>query len=1131
MKYLTNEFYNEESSIMNILSELHDYLFFIDAKYESFSKYDRTIQSTRESIFNTDNITLFNKNIKYYITGNKGINYIFDNDKINELNCIHKDFTNENTTTNYLFTQETFDDIEENELTRESIKTSFWYNARQIDFSELFKSYDYDLAYYVEDDDIDYNDNNNIIVIKKFLENHSLKICNFINSMIADTNLYLTLKNNRQKIKSNDNILFSLDEELNEQLENYKLKPVSIEIRIESSLNINKDNDDVVLKKMFSNPLDFLIFYYRNYKNIKFFIEDNKSSVIYTVYNNDYDNDNIIYYTFFELYTHIFDTTKGYNSLINYFNNSITDTSININTATQFIDIRQKGGTTSHLDSILQYKGYELLYDEDNNIINMSSVSRFYTHDGNIADMFCRIFYNIRNIYTGEIITITIFDIKWNRRTPLYIENGQFTNYKTSYSPKNLGSLVNIIHNETINGIQMLSFTDLLHNNLVSVNIHDYKKKAKSIFRLCVLYNLLINYKLLSSSAINNIQFNNNKIILLLDIFENIYQSNNDLFDKLNVMIDYDTQYISYGNKFIFNKSLILDKLNEIKYIECDNDNKIDIVNELINKYYKIVTNSDENLNDFLFRSENINYDDTAEQHAIYYHSQEKKENEIYSKKQLALMSYYNEGYTKINRTISRYINDINKTLNTTTINTSLDVKENESIIDKINNILNFIENVDNTNLNDEYMLVFSYRPFYFYNLQDNYDFTHINFGDIIKHPYFMSTTYSIDVISREYYEKDGGYLFILFVKQRDKYINITRFSSYNSEKEIILPPGKIIFLEQKISQQLNFNVKDGKTYLKIIRYVIGIYENFDIYPSSLENLRLNFDNTYNNLIYKPDNEINDEYSKYINIQSLSFDVNNISPYNNIFTKQSDIINDYAVVNINEQIKLYSYDNRFFYDLYTTVSHNDHVYTYETIDTIILLDVYNYINVELLQNYDKLYNNNRAYLSATYNLYKILNYTYYKFNYDIDYDEIINFYKRIININIDGLIFRNGLQETEPNIDTNKIYIHSNKRNKIKNIHHTLNFFNEFKDETKNKLLSFITSLNGKVVNNMTKYFETDNVYKRIFNNNFIYYLEMMFDNFKKIILQNNYISHQIVGGYKHKYLKYKKKIERLKHH
>jgi len=470
------------------------------------------------------------------------------------------------------------------------------------------------------------------------------------------------------------------------------------------------------------------------------------------------------------------------------------------------------GGTTTYLDSILEYNQIKL----DKSLNDRYFFVKTMTCNGVIVKS---IGYNIK--ISGNIHKILIVDLVFE--TPGAI-NQYTVKDKMNLIPLYRGSEMY----RDLQPLEVLSFSLLLENYIFLMNIPGYHKKNKTILRLYFLLNILCNDEFLSISAIRDIQQNHIKIKELLKDITTIVNKDINLFRFLYIHINSTNKsdyQIKYGQDSTFD--IEEEMKNIIKKCESNIDNIItisptipSIQDKLLNKIsnvYKEITKQELDLTIYNnFKNNRYTKEEIRRELIIFCHAD--ISTSVYEKatcnEKRTLKDYFGNEYKDINKHCSNYMYNVN----------TLFTKTNS-----VNILLSLLHRIKNSNDDSkQYYVVVTSRPFYYYNYQKNYDYMNLSKGDILINPYFLSTTFDINTAMT--FIKDYGSIFILLVPCDARYIagfankstDINKKIASHEESEILLPPGKLVFLETDIHD-----------------YIEGtVYKSLDIHCFIYQNIR-----------------------------------------------------------------------------------------------------------------------------------------------------------------------------------------------------------------------------------------------------------------------------------------------------
>jgi len=561
----------------------------------------------------------------------------------------------------------------------------------------------------------------------------------------------------------------------------------------------------------------------------------------------------------------------------------------------------QIGGTQSFLDKILLDYGYKI-EKYNNQIVQMKTIISYKKDSRNNNPIIIRLYYNISNKYE---------DIKQIKLLDFTIERGDNVPTTENYQldiPTDFSKTINF-YNTQYNSILLL-----LKNYKYLIQLSDHCKRNKYIFRLLIILNLLKNPELLSLNT-NNFISNNKPLIIdelnqINEIFDRLKYEHDiyEIIKKINInIINENNRYIiRYGQLPLINISDI--NLSNINKKETNDKSILNTITKFftsynITPYHKLEENynfchdsNKYNTQKFIFNAKYINDPDLRN----------------------VLLDYTNTYHKVINNNLSININNDNNLI-------PIEKKVNNGEFTYSEYLIKIINEMDYKSLSAEYFFVLSDRPFYFYNKQKHYGFENLNKGDILLNPYIISTTYDIE---KNYlnFQKDYGYKFLLFVNNRAKYINIADFSPFDYECEIILPPGKIIYLDKFVHEYID----DSNLYKKI-NVIIGIYQNLDDLPYKFDDLR-NYFITYNKSLH------NSEYDEYNfdDTKSANIYITSIAPFLTIYN-YDDLPNYFLekiYKNINPLENMFSVNTDVSYGEYNGL--DDGIYFYNIDYTITL---------------------------------------------------------------------------------------------------------------------------------------------------------------------------------------------------
>ena len=796
------------------------------------------------------------------------------------------------------------------------------------------------------------------------------------------------------------------------------------------------------------------------------------------------------------------------------------------------------------LDKTLKNLGYQLVYDKVGNIIRKSSIISFAKDDGSITNLFYQYFYRIKNIETEETIDINICDYVLERDPKVHTSADYQCEIKTD-----LNLTLKVRYRDRSNYILVSNIDQLLKNNLLLIRKPKYKKKVTAIFRLLLILNLIQNHEYLSLVSKTFIK-NNKKLILgtLLRVEDFIedFSSKDEGLKKL-----FDSLSFSIAPNFTYGMSSYSFDIDIYKCLES---------HETLGKL------EDETFESFIIDTATMITNDSGiiKGSQVFCVSQHVSHNNFYEslnlEKQNVIESYLWADYENIN---------YNMALSQYNLKSSREVQLMLEI---------FHRDINNSIFDSSYFIVYSNRPYQFFNSNKNYSFDMFNKGDVFIYPYMISTTYDMDFFEKNF-EKDFGTSLILLVKKNSQYLNCFKFAMVENEKEILLPPGKITFVDKYVTEKIHMD-----NSVQYRNFVFGIYENCDNMPTTSKELN-DFLTSYKNglIIREPTKSL-----KTITINTgLCTDVPNdlvkynLNPFQNIFCQDSTEQKDCYVLNLND-VYLYSgrgkgftlQDNMFFseyntawYYSYVNGKNNgteQHLYTYH-LNNLNLIDLFHPSNLKRIKSYyekapfehqnilgsyfkinrtvttdrsDKdissmeYYRNGESieivYNNVLYNNKDGYSKQSYSTKEDLVMFQVLKTYI-FTDIKLDGFICRASLSIYHlGHVFSDEILITDciqlEKENRIKLVenefHHDINS----EDEVDQRVLMGFISLYSqrKKVNRLYDYFYTDGVFDRLLNYN-EYWVYRFFTQFHNLIMTTRDRS------IKEKYIELKKKYTLMK--
>ena len=585
-----------------------------------------------------------------------------------------------------------------------------------------------------------------------------------------------------------------------------------------------------------------------------------------------------------------------------------------------------KGGY-NNLNILLNNLGFSLVRENDN-IFHFDIISEIDTEleyiDNDIQinsklPYFSRIYYKIKkNDVPDEEYKIYLFDIVWDRKNKQPEQYDYFKEIQLKYTtPEFFNKIVisTVKYSMTnINIDNYISLYDIFNNYYLLLRKKNYVKQKKALIRLLFLINIFYNKKmfvnidifenLMANSHLLDINTYLNDINTLVKdtiipfIFR--YFSNNDLYFEFNYDDKNKIKSLEFSKKSydLLGNIDLLDMSNINDYITNYNAD----TNFFIKKFFEINDNmnilniSDRNIDyDMLLEEINVHNDDTIEPHKLYHLDTAKRLDVI-----KYIKPYTNSAYEIINPLLFS-LSVVESKYKDIAIDNILRTPDN--YVDDILNMIKFGNDVDNKQFKNKYMILESKRSFTSSLL--NLNISSLNRGTIFTIPYFLSTTKNIRGI---FDPKKIGNTFFIIVPMNEKYIIANDdLSAIPLEKEIILLPGRYTLLDSFHKDHIveyeniflfyesfdfNINLSDPKESL------LNIYEqthheynnnNFNVIDSTLPNIQFDFNNFIEK--YNPSNIIGLNIKRNKNeILSDDYYLKNISPFQNIFTLESELI-------------------------------------------------------------------------------------------------------------------------------------------------------------------------------------------------------------------------------------------------